>query len=340
VWNQAVLLGFAITWAMACSFPAFSQSAWPNYPNNKTISVSSDGHVGIGTYPNRTLHINARNGAVAIQDSNAGGHEYVFTNVGPGDGTMGLYDETLSAFRWTVTPGGNFGIGMTSPATSLHVAGVAPYTTPLGSASNPSLRIGNKNASSFGEKAELQFAVGGNSIPTAAVSALYSDWASPGGQLVGSDLLFSTKPASGSLTERMRVTAAGNVGIGTSVPQYKLAVNGTIGAKEVIVTNTGWADYVFSPTYRLAPLAEVADFIAKNHHLPEIPTEAEAALGVGVGEMQAKLLAKIEELTLHMIQAEERSNRLERQNEEIREQNRLIRQRFEHVEERATARNE
>ncbi|MCW5981204.1 MAG: hypothetical protein KIT09_24185 [Bryobacteraceae bacterium] len=55
----------------------------------------------------------------------------------------------------------------------------------------------------------------------------------------------------------MRITDSGNVGIGTGNPQYKLAVNGVISAKEVIVTNTGWPDYVFRPSY-LRPLSEVS----------------------------------------------------------------------------------
>jgi hypothetical protein len=88
-------------------------------------------------------------------------------------------------------------------------------------------------------------------------------------------------------------------------------VNGTIGAKEVIITNTGWSDYVFRPGYRLRPLSEVNAYIHAHHHLPDIPSEAEAmAKGVGVGEMQAKLLAKVEELTLHMIQQEKENREL------------------------------
>ena len=103
----------------------------------------------------------------------------------------------------------------------------------------------------------------------------------------------------------------GNVGIGTNIPQYKLAVNGTIGAKDVIVTNTGWADYVFRPGYRLRPLSEVGAYIQAHRRLPDIPSEAEVKeKGVSVGEMQAKLLAKIEELTLHMIQQEKENREL------------------------------
>jgi hypothetical protein len=111
----------------------------------------------------------------------------------------------------------------------------------------------------------------------------------------------------------------GNVGIGTTAPQYKLSVSGTIGAKEVIVTNTGWSDYVFKPDYRLKPLKEIAAYIKANHHLPGIPSEADVReKGVSVGEMQAKLLAKVEELTMHMIQAEERNDRLEGEVRQLR----------------------
>jgi hypothetical protein len=93
------------------------------------------------------------------------------------------------------------------------------------------------------------------------------------------------------------------VGIGTTNPQYKLAVEGAIGARDIVVTNAPQSDYVFRPGYRLRPLSEVNAYIQKQRHLPDIPTEAEVKeKGVSVGEMQAKLPAKIEEPTLYMIQ--------------------------------------
>lgn len=95
-----------------------------------------------------------------------------------------------------------------------------------------------------------------------------------------------------------------NVGIGTENldnSAYKLAVNGTIRSKEIIV-ESGWADYVFEPDYRLASLAEVARHIEQYGHLPDVPSAATIAhSGVPLGEMQATLLRKIEELTLHLI---------------------------------------
>ena len=108
-------------------------------------------------------------------------------------------------------------------------------------------------------------------------------------------------------TEAFVVHRTGNVGIGTTNPTNKLEVAGTIRAKEVIVETTGWSDYVFAPDYRLAPLSEVEAHIAAKGTLPGIPSAAEVATqGVSVGEMQAKLLAKIEELTLRQIAQEKR----------------------------------
>jgi hypothetical protein len=124
----------------------------------------------------------------------------------------------------------------------------------------------------------------------------------------------------------LQANSTGNVGIGTTNPgSFKLAVEGTIGARDVMVTSTNpWPDYVFRPGYRLRPLSEVSQFIRENGHLPDIPTEAEVKeKGVSLGDMQAKLLAKVEELTLHMIQQEnenrELRDQMNRQTKEMQE---------------------
>jgi len=110
-------------------------------------------------------------------------------------------------------------------------------------------------------------------------------------------------------TQRLIVKTDGNVGIGTRLTtnpnNYKLAVNGTIGAKEVQVENTSttWADYVFEPTYKLMSLQELQLYISINKHLPEIPSAEEVKTnGHKLGEMDVLLLKKVEELTLYIIE--------------------------------------
>lgn len=94
----------------------------------------------------------------------------------------------------------------------------------------------------------------------------------------------------------------GALGIGTStLDDYMLAVNGKIRAKEIKV-ETGWSDFVFDSDYKLSDLKEVELFINKNNHLPDIPSAKEIEKnGINLGEMDAKLLQKIEELTLYTI---------------------------------------
>ena len=98
----------------------------------------------------------------------------------------------------------------------------------------------------------------------------------------------------------------GNVGIGTTNPDAKLAVNGKIHAKEVKVDLVGWSDFVFYDDYKLPTLEEVAAHIKEKGHLKDIPSAKEVAKnGIYLGEMDAKLLQKIEELTLYVIDLKE-----------------------------------
>ncbi|WP_423147908.1 hypothetical protein [Rubrolithibacter danxiaensis] len=121
----------------------------------------------------------------------------------------------------------------------------------------------------------------------------------------------------GTSTERMRLSAAGNLLIGTKVDDgySKLAVNGRIRAKEIKVETANFPDYVFQKDYFLLPLNDLEKFIKLNNHLPEIPSAKEVEEnGVNLGEMNAKLLEKIEELTLHLI---EQNKKLELQQQQI-----------------------
>jgi hypothetical protein len=205
------------------------------------------------------------------------------------------------------------GIGTSNPQALFHVAnGGSTNLDWIGMLNNP----GNSSGTGYGVGLRLQNstpASGGNEVNKwagiAAVAGVqYSnqtDMALYTGNFV------SSQNATYPPTERVRIQGVtGNVGIGTTSPAHLLHVAGTIGAEEVIVSSTG-ADYVFQPDYRLQPLTEVKKYIEEHRHLPEIPSAAEVSKkGMSLGDMQSKLLAKVEELTLHMIRAEEENREL------------------------------
>ncbi len=113
----------------------------------------------------------------------------------------------------------------------------------------------------------------------------------------------------------------GSLGIGTSNPgSYKLAVEGKIGAREVNVTTAAWADHVFKPGYQLRPLSEVKQFISDNHHLPDVPSENEVlANGQNLGEMNAILLKKIEEVMLYILEQRDQLDSLKEEVKKLKE---------------------
>jgi hypothetical protein len=142
----------------------------------------------------------------------------------------------------------------------------------------------------------------------------------------GKGLMFKTF---GTNTYIMLRESSGNVGIGmdpVTSTWGKLQVagdarfNGKVYCTALGVTTNVWADYVFKPDYKLKPLNEVESYIAENHHLPGIPSQKEITKnGLDVGQMQVKMLEKIEELTLHMIQIEKENNTLAQKNEMLTE---------------------
>ena len=119
-------------------------------------------------------------------------------------------------------------------------------------------------------------------------------------------------------SERMTILSDGFLGVGISTKpasEAKMAVNGSLYAKKIKVTQTGWADYVFDKSYKLPTLKEVEEHIKLKNHLPGVPTTAEVERnGTDVAEIQALLLKKIEELTLYII---EQNKKLEQQQKQI-----------------------
>ncbi len=195
------------------------------------------------------------------------------------------------------------GIGTSNPFSKLHVINDNFTVTSQNGILVQGTTIGNGNYT-----AAIGFGYAGSM--DAAITGIQE-----GSDNNSMGLAFFTHPSAVSTDpkiEAMRITKNGNVGIGTtSTGTHKLAVDGTIGAREIIVETGTWSDFVFDDNYKLKDLEEVENFIEENNHLPDIPSEKEVLEnGIQVGEMNAKLLQKIEELTLYMIEQNKKTEKL------------------------------
>lgn len=108
------------------------------------------------------------------------------------------------------------------------------------------------------------------------------------------------------------VIMEGNVGVGYTNPTVKLDVNGIVRATDVKVCLNQGCDYVFEPDYKLMPLSELSTFVKTKKHLPEVaPAAVMESEGINLSEMNALLLKKVEELTLYIIEIEQRLSEVE-----------------------------
>ena len=99
-----------------------------------------------------------------------------------------------------------------------------------------------------------------------------------------------------------------------------LTSDGTIKAKQIIVTQNVWPDYVFDKNYKLMSLKDTEQFIKANNHLPGIQSaDAIKKDDISLGDMQKKQMEKIEELTLNLINIDKKVNTLEEQNKLLKE---------------------
>lgn len=199
---------------------------------------------------------------------------------------------------------GNVGIGTETPQEKLHIAGYV-----RGNGTNGALQIRttkgttaigatNETYSHFNTDRPMFYFNHGLMVEDGKI-----------GSYIGKNLKFFTFDQ-----ERMTILCNGNVGIGKTVPEYKLDIDGTLRAKKILVNASEGADFVFDDDYQLRPLQDVSKFIQENGHLPEIQSAADMQEnGVSITDLQIQLLQKIEELTLYIIQQNERIENLEQQ---------------------------
>ena len=270
---------------------ALTTSGYQNFMGTKVTAILGD------DYNEYTCFGSARGGM--IRGSNEG---YLILSGNPnGYGNRNVYiNRYTSNGDVIMTAGsGQVGIGIDDPQEKLHIDGAI-----RGNGTNGAVTLrGDSGYVTIGANSQaMEFVTDKSQFvfnkPIYNQSGVYN--------VQNSNMLFNING-----TNRMLIQNNGNIGIGTASPAYKLDVNGTIRANEIIVNTTG-ADFVFAEDYQLRPLSEVKAFIQENKHLPEIKSAQEMQEnGVGINELQTQLLQKIEELTLYILQQEDRIKALE-----------------------------
>jgi hypothetical protein len=281
--NSLLLIALIFT----LNFSYAQSNSWTTSGNN--IYNSNTGYVGINTAnPNNTLEVN---GTTRL----GGGIDYSSTTVlSVAPGTIGFDAPGISGGRFFLSGStGNVGIGTASPQFTLDVNGSSGFKGAV-------VLYGSNNGGQSNTDSPNLIFQGTNYAGASMISAPREETYGRRGFAISTH---SDPSDTRNLVERFRITYLGNVGIGTTTPDQKLTVNGAIHAKEVIVDlNIPAPDYVFEKNYKLKSLDEINRYVTFNKHLPEIPSaKSMAKNGINVSELNMKLLQKVEELTLYLI---------------------------------------
>lgn len=269
----------------------------------------------------------AANPAIGFMDVVGNSAPYNFNDYGGGNGIFRPSGNTMafstsSIERMRINNLGNIGIGTTSPTVKLDV--------------NGSIRVNNN---------DIYLLTGSdvtNGLGWYGTAKLFNGVAVNGPVLYGAQGGILGTKSSGVHKTALAWNSAGNVGIGINTPQARLHVAGgtvvigesgiaqpspmtpggyrlyvqdgilTEKLKVAVRTTSNWADYVFAPDYQLQPLKEVEKYVNKHKHLPGVPSADEMVKnGLDVAKMDAKLLEKLEELTLYMIELNKQNQALQ-----------------------------
>jgi hypothetical protein len=246
----------------------------------------------------------------AITDNNDGSLNYFYDGITNGSRKFYVKADGTGYFA------GLIGVGTETPIADLDVNGtfVAGGNVSNLDSSNP-----NRNLKLLENTGKML--IGWNKSKGAGETDFVGN---PGGGSIGG-FAFYNHSNEGIEKQLMWITGEGKLLIGidgnpVSTANYKMAVGGGVIAESVTVKLQGnWPDFVFEEKYKLMPLKELRTFVDRYQHLPGIPTALEVSkAGLNLGEMNTKLLRKVEELTLYLL---EKDKQLDAQNLQISQLN-------------------
>lgn len=296
---------------------------WNNGTYNRLFTILDNGRTGIGTdNPLSTLEVR---GSIRTSISNdrylvafTSGDGNAYFNYSGGDAASRIGFQVNGHNSMSIMNNGFIGVGTSSPKNLFQIG------------DGYSFHDGGHKVLGLGYAA----GGGGTSLLDGYVSEIRFD--PTNGRLrfgVSSQAYSKNQTALAVPPTTMTIHHNGSVGIGTLSPDplFKLSVNGSIRAKEIKV-NTGWSDFVFEDHYRLPTLQEVEAHIQEKGHLKDIPSAEEVAeKGINLGEMDARLLQKIEELTLYMIEQNAKTDRLLEKVKELELENKTLNEKIKNL---------
>lgn len=310
------------------------------------LTLKNNGYVGIGTTnPDYLTHINGGDlfvesslGKIVLGYHTGGSQWRMGTTNGGADLRWYSYNGTTETPIHYFQQNGDMGVGtgVPTPIARLDVrgAGTSFFTntfTLRNSAGDTLLRMRDDgrmgigyNGNSFGR----HLSIGGTGI-----NFYTSNEAAYSGSLFPTDTSLVLWSNSGASNYLVLQPAWGNTGIGTYTPNakfhlngaqlignnsqriatgYSLSVDGKIMSEESTVLPSGsWPDYVFDDAYQLMPLEELEKQIRLHKHLPNIPPASiMETKGINLGDMNRRLVEKVEELTLYLIELKKENKTL------------------------------
>ena len=298
-------------------------------PDNALYVRSNNGNLGLGTStPAQDIHAISGNTPTIRLEQDASSSLSVRTwDVGASHSSFFIKDVTNSSavpFRiaagapassFEINSSGAVGVGTSSPASRFHFFESVNANTIL-MAENP-----NTGSSAAGvlraqsDTAIVNFQAHGSGRTISRFGQTLASWAEFL-QVAGNGLILGTlesKPLilGTNSANRVHITGTGSVGIGTSSPTSLLHVSGgDIRVQGGSFIDDGVTlnapDYVFEPDYRLMPIEDLKEFVAREKHLPNVPSAAEIKeKGLNLSQFQMRLLEKIEELALYTLEQQE-----------------------------------